>query len=123
MEKKVNDIFDLIPMGSENAISRPALADKCVAYGLIPTSAKWKDRYMRNLLEMSRRTHVICSSPKGGYYIPTLDDRDELEKYVKQEQTRAIKTFQSIKLATALLEDYRHNRFKPDEIDSNVIQG
>lgn len=119
----MNKIITLIPHGSKNAISRQMLVDKCCKAGIIPYSIKWKDRFMRNLIEDARKSCVICSSPRGGYFIPTLDDREELETYCRQEQQRAIKTFQSVKLATALLEDFRHNRFKPDEIDSNVIQG
>lgn len=96
-------IESLIPCGYENAISRKLLVERCVASGLIDENVRCKDRAMRALIGEARKKHVIVSRADGGYYSPLFKDKDDLKRYIKQEQSRAIKTFESIKTASRFL--------------------
>lgn len=114
-----NTIVRLIPNGYDNAISRTVLVELCVLNGLIDEHSRNKDRIMRNLIEDARKTNVIVSRKCGGYYIPTLSDKADLERYVKAEQSRAIKTFGSVKLASKYLETIKNTSFLDN--DSGVM--
>lgn len=106
-------IVDLIPVGGENAISRPFLVAKCAEQGLInpDNSAEGKDREMRKLLEQARIDYTILNLSNGkGYYRPSRDDLMDLQRYIRQEEKRAKAVFKNIKRAKALYEDYRRGR-------------
>lgn len=114
-----NTIVKLIPNGYENAISRTVLTELCVLNGLIDAHSRNKDRQMRNLIEQARQANVIVSRKDGGYYIPTLADKADLKRYVRGEQSRAIKTFASVRLASKYLEAIENTSFLDN--DSGVI--
>lgn len=99
-------IKDLIPKGKENAISREALVNACLAHGLIENGHS--DRAMRNLLHSERKGTVILYASSGGYYIPT--DPQEIREYIKSEEHRAISTMSAIRYARILLEDLEKGR-------------
>ena len=87
-------IIDLIPIGKENAISRKMLTAKCVGYGLIADSIKDKDRQMRHLIEIARKstdTAIINNSDGEGYYIPGDSPEDALaaKAFYMQENKKA----------------------------------
>lgn len=110
MEKTTTDQFIfLIPQGRVNAIPREKLVKDCVALGIV--KEKDADRSVRMLISNARVTTVIMNRCDGkGYYRPDPVDADELEKYIKQEESRAKSTFRNITLARKLSEDYKHGR-------------
>ena len=82
------DILEYIPFGRDNAIKRKNLRDLT---GL-------SDRDMRRAIELARKETPIINLQDGrGYYRP--DDRDDLQRYVLQEQARAKKILQNINVA------------------------
>ena len=82
------DILEYIPYGRKNAIKRKTLRDLT---GL-------SDRDMRRAIELARQETPIINLQDGrGYYRP--DDRDDLQRYVLQEQARAKKILQNINVA------------------------
>ena len=108
---KIEVFANLLGFGSENAIKRPDLVDKCVEAGLIDNSIKDKDRAMRTLLEKARKEYVILNDGAGkGYYRPTQKELVRLARSNKRENSRAIKVFSSTKKAKALEEAYKHGR-------------
>ena len=120
MAEKI-EIITLIPYGKQNAISRQSLTALCLGYSMIPDDVTDPDRYMRKLVNEARRTHAIVSTQDGqGYFQPLTSDESELAAYVNRETGRAIKIFQSIKYASALLDDMRHERLTPEDIDTVV---
>ena len=85
------NIIEYIPKGIENAISRKNL---CIKTGL-------KDRVVRSLIEEARRETIIISNNDGsGYWIYPDDPNEEeklmLEKYVKQQESRAKSIFYAL---------------------------
>lgn len=104
------EFISLIPEGRKNAIKRRDLVNLCIASGLVKSGMN-ADREMRRLLELARQEHTIsCLSDGKGYFIPLPEDIAELEQYINQENSRAIQSFRNVKIAKALLEDYRHGR-------------
>lgn len=99
----------LIPEGKENAIKRSDLVKTCVDLGFV--EGKDSDRQTRKLIQLARKDHVILNLSNGeGYYRPSVDDYEELVRYIKQEDSRAIKAFANVKKAKALLEDMKYGR-------------
>lgn len=73
------DIYALIPIGHDHAISRASLAAAC---GM-------SDREMRRAIEILRRTYCICNDSDGkGYYVPRLEEYDRVVRYDRQEKAR-----------------------------------
>lgn len=103
-------IADLIPFGRENAISRKSLVNKCILNGLVEEDCD-ADRKMRKLIEKARLDYVILNNSDGkGYYRPCKEEMEDLQKYIRQEKSRALSSFRNIKLAQALYDDYVHER-------------
>ena len=66
---------------------------------------------MRRLLAKARFDYAILNDQDGGgYYRPTKNDYDELRKHLAREQKRARTLFASLKVESALLEDFRTGR-------------
>lgn len=106
-------IADLIPVGRENAISRQMLVALCVENGLVKNTLFGKDRAMRKLIEQARRDYTILNLSNGqGYYRPSRNDLQDLQRYIRQETKRAVSVFRNIVVAKALYEDYIHGRLK-----------
>ena len=104
-------IADLIPIGRENAINRNSLTELCVSFGLIDERIKDKDRLMRELISKARIDYTILNLSDGnGYYRPSKDDLLELQRYIRQEEKRAISTFKNLEMAKKLYEDYKSGR-------------
>ena len=106
-------IIDLIPTGRDNAISRDYLVILCVSKGLVDwkLSLESRDRAMRRLLEKARLDYTILNLSDGeGYYRPSRDDLQDLQRYIRQEENRAKSTFRNISNAKALYEDYKRGR-------------
>ncbi|MBO5208042.1 MAG: hypothetical protein J6B68_01720 [Lachnospiraceae bacterium] len=109
-------IIDLIPVGRENAISRQMLTDKCVSVGLIDKSISDKDRAMRRLVEKARLDYTILNISDGnGYYRVSWEDLQDLQRYIRQEDSRAKAAFRNHALAKKLYEDYKAGRIKDDK--------
>lgn len=103
-------VADLIPIGRENAIKRKELLNRCIGAGLVSDNNN-ADRAMRNLIRKDRKDFVILNlSNGGGYYRPSREDIQDLQRYIRQEESRGKATFNNIKLARALYEDYKHER-------------
>ena len=88
------NIVDFIPEGSKNAISRKNL---CTITGL-------SDRVVRNLIEAARRETIIISNNDGsGYWVypeyPTEKEKQLLNRYVKQQESRAKSIFYALRPA------------------------
>lgn len=97
----MEDIINYIPHGRENAVTRSQLVDMTGMH----------DRNVRKAISKARKEYVILSLENGsGYYQPTAEDYPELEKFVKREESRAKSIFASLKMARALLEDYKRGR-------------
>ncbi len=102
----ITGIIDLMPEGSENAISREALLNKCALFGLA-----FNDRQMRKLIEEARKESVILNLSDGrGYFKPGKNDKDKLRHYVNQEHDRSIAILRNLKMANNLLADYENGR-------------
>lgn len=102
----VTNIVDLIPKGSDNAISREALLDKCILFGIAIN-----DRAMRKAIEDARKSHCVLNLSDGkGYFIPDKNDQDKLRHYINQEHDRSIAILRNLKMANNLLSDYENNR-------------
>lgn len=78
------DISEYVPYGADNAISRYDLLNVVrSAFGEV------SDREMRRMLEYSRQNgNIIINFQNGkGYFRP--DSKEEIEKYIRQEEARA----------------------------------
>ncbi len=112
-QKHEHSIVDLIPIGRENAISRKMLVQLCAQNGLVEEylSDSGKDRVMRRLIEHARIDYTILNLSDGrGYYRPSKEDLMELQKYIRQEESRAKSTFKNLSMAKKLYEDYKTGR-------------
>jgi hypothetical protein len=99
-------VADLIPVGRENAIKREDLLKSCIQNGVATN-----DRMMRKEIEKAKINFVILNnSDSHGYYRPSLEDMQDLQRYIRQEEKRAKSTFKNIKRAKALYEDYKSGR-------------
>lgn len=108
-------IADLVPVGRENAISRQMLVALCVEHGLVEKNLKKssRDRAMRRLLEQARIDYTILNLSDGkGYYKPSQDDLLDLQRYIRQGNSRAKAVFRSLSTAKALYADLEHGRMK-----------
>ena len=88
------NIIEHIPEGYENAISRKEL---CKRTGL-------NDRVVRSLIEDARRDTIIISNTDGsGYWLfpdnPTDKEKDLLQRFVKQQESRAKSIFYALRPA------------------------
>ena len=80
-------IEDYIPYGKENAVTREELVRRT---GI-------SDRNIREMIAKARRTTLILNLQDGkGYYRPTKEERADVERFVKQEKSRAMHIFWSI---------------------------
>lgn len=114
-------IVELLPIGRDNAIPRKTLVNRCIASGLISpdVAESTADRRMRDLISHARKEGytILNLSDGDGYYQLTsghkasLDDINDLQRYIKQEESRAKATFKNISMARKLYEDYVHDRF------------
>ena len=105
-------IVELIPVGRDNAISRQDLLSRCISAGI--TSS---DRTMRELITKARMDFVILNLSNGkGYYRldssikASLEEMQDLQRYIRQEESRAKVTFKNISMARKLYEDYKAER-------------
>ena len=53
---------------------------------------------------------ILKNSDSHGYYRPSLEDMQDLQRYIRQEEKRAKSTFRNIQRAKALYDDYIHER-------------
>ena len=88
------NIIDHIPKGYKNAISRKNL---CALTNL-------NDRAVRELIEEARRNTIIISNNDGsGYWRypndPTETEKIMLQRYVKQQESRAKSIFYALRPA------------------------
>lgn len=108
--KKEHSIVDLIPIGRDNAISRQMLVQLCIQNGLIEKDTDG-DRSMRKLIEKARLDYTILNLSDGhGYYRPSREDLQDLQRYIRQEEKRAKSTFKNLSMAKRLYEDYKYGR-------------
>ena len=98
------NIIDYIPKGYKNAISRKMLCQKT---GL-------EDRVVRALIEEARRETIIISNNDGsGYWLfpdnPTEAEERMLQRYVKQQESRAKSIFYALRPARLRLKGSTNN--------------
>jgi hypothetical protein len=93
------EIINLIPTGSKNAVERPVLR---IRSGL-------SDRIMREEIHKARcKIPILNLSDGRGYYIPDMNtetDRTKLKKYVAQEENRIKSLEASLKTAKQTLKN------------------
>lgn len=83
------DILEFIPYGKENAVNRHDLSQ---IVGL-------SDRDTRRAIADARKTTPIINLSDGnGYYRPT--NKEELYRYILQENARAMHILKNIQVAT-----------------------
>lgn len=91
---QVDILLSLIPSGRSNAISRKSLVD------LMGIS----DRQVRKLIKDARRFTPIINLQNGkGYFIPTEEEKPLVDKWLKQETSRAKTTFWAMRGAREFL--------------------
>lgn len=96
------NILEFIPEGKEKAVSRKSL---CTMTGL-------SDRKVReSISEVREHTVVISTDDGAGYYIPTLDEHEEVRMYRVREFARAMSILHNLKVVDALLDDMECGRF------------
>lgn len=98
------NIIEYIPKGCANAISRKSL---CIKTGL-------NDRVVRRLIEEARRETIIISNDDGsGYWIypdkPTEHEKACLERFVKQQESRAKSIFYALYPARQMMKGCAKN--------------
>lgn len=82
------NIIDYMPCGQKNAITRAELSK---ITGL-------KDRVVRELIGQARRETPILNTQNGeGYFIPLPSEKHLVERWLKQEESRAKSIFWSIR--------------------------
>lgn len=86
-------IVDYIPFGEENAVKRFELMDKIMR----------PDREIRRMIEDARRSGVIILnlSNGNGYFRP--DKKEEILRYIRQEEARARSIHRNLKAAKKAL--------------------
>lgn len=80
------NITDFIPVGRQNAVTREKLRKLT---GL-------NDRQIREMISQARRKTPIISLDNKGYFIPSEDEKADVEKWIKQEEHRAKSIFWSM---------------------------
>lgn len=90
-------ILSLIGDGQENAIHK---ADLIRCTGL-------PDRELRKTIEFLRRKGVVIISDNSGYYYP--QDKEELNRYIERENSRAKSVFYTLRSAKRLLKSITNN--------------
>lgn len=121
-EKIKCTITDFIPVGRSNAIKRDNLVALCLVNDLISPEEKDPDRAMRRLLNRARIDYTILNLSNGcGYYKPSKDDLDDLQKYINQEDRRARSSFKNHAMAKKLYEDFIHDRLEVEQDGRNKM--
>ena len=96
-------IIDYIPKGRANAIPRARLR---YITGLT-------DSKMRELIRQARADVPILNLQTGeGYYIP--DNKEEVRRYIKQEEHRAKSIFANLKSAREYLDQLENQMYFAD---------
>ena len=87
------NIVDYIPFGEENAVERFELMDKIMK----------PDREIRRMIEDARRSGVIILNLSNGkgYFRP--DKKEEILRYIRQEEARARSIHRNLKAAKKAL--------------------
>lgn len=91
------NILDLIPTGSENAISMAALA----------RALNTSERQTRKIVYNARLNGTVIAGDANGYYIPKTEG--ELQEYYTVTRRRALGTLASLKAARRMIEETRVN--------------
>ena len=108
------NFYVYVPKGSRtekehHAIKRKDRVAKCLRLGLV--EGKDADRNTRRLIENARIDYTILNLSDGkGYYRPTKDDLQDLQRYIRQGESRARANFKNISMAKALYEDFKAGR-------------
>ena len=105
----IEEFMRLIDYGSENAISRKLLVQKCVAAGLIDKDLKDKDRAMRNMMSKAKIDYAICNIGKG-YFRPTPRDKPYIDRFVAEREKQARSIFKSIASVKKIQADIKAGR-------------
>ena len=105
----IEEFMRLIDYGSENAISRKLLVQKCVAAGLIDKDLKDKDRAMRNMMSKAKIDYAICNIGKG-YFRPTKMDKPYIDRFVAEREKQARSIFKSIDSVKKIQADIKAGR-------------
>ena len=104
--KKDIDIKSYIPKGRANAIPRARLR---YLTGLT-------DSKMRELIRQARHDVPILNLQTGeGYYIP--DNKEEVRRYIKQEERRAKSIFANLKSARDYLDQLENQMYFADVVE------
>ena len=86
-------IVDYIPFGEENAVKRWELMDKIMK----------PDREIRRMIEDARRSGVIILNLSNGHGYFRPDKKEEILRYIRQEEARARSIHRNLKAAKKAL--------------------
>ena len=105
MSNKNINIIDYIPYGRENAISRAKLRELT---GL-------NDSVMRQEIAKARRNTVVLNLQDGrGYY--RTNNKEEIERFIKQEEHRAKSIFYNLQGARQELQRIESQMYFADVV-------
>ena len=105
----IEEFMSLIDYGSENAISRKLLVQKCVSTGIIDKDLKDKDRAMRNMMSKAKLDYAICNIGKG-YFRPTPRDKPYIDRFVAEREKQARSIFEGINSVKKIQADIKAGR-------------
>lgn len=95
-------IENYIPEGRENAISREALGN-----------IVGDDRVARKMIEDARCNVVIINLQDGnGYYLPTSNEREDVERWYRATLKRAKKILRGLRAARKWLKEHPDSQMK-----------
>ena len=90
-------ILDMIGIGIDHPTKRRDIAE----------AMSMSDREVRRVITRLRKYYCICNMQDGrGYYIPAWDDKDSIERYIRQEQARAKSISRGLRGAYIALSEY-----------------
>lgn len=103
------NVTDLIGHGQDATTSRHDLLDRCIHFGLIEADTYDPNRQLMKLLHNARKECVIISTGNG-YYIPTVQEINEVQAYIRKEEHRASMVNSNLLYARKYLEDMKKGR-------------
>lgn len=100
------NILEFIPFGRENAVTTRKLTEI--------TGIK-SSRKIRNLISQERRNTAILNLQDGkGYFRPTDEEIKLVERFKKQEQSRAKKIFWSLRGCNEFIKEKGYGKATKD---------
>lgn len=111
----MSSIYDLLPEGQKNALSRRELI----------ALTGMSDRALRKAIADERRAGALILSNveygRSGYFRPAPGNAGELRRYIASMTSRGRKTFAVLKAAKAALAEIEQNEAKEGGEDADTV--